>query len=1147
MMRLQRLGLEFFGHFTDKWLDFGDRPDGGSDFHLVYGSNEAGKTTVMEGYLRLLYGFRHIEPYDFKHKRPNLKVSATLMLEDGIREFTRLPGRNNSLIDQSGTTIPETALQGVLSGLAIDDYRKLLCLDDATIEDGGDEIANSKGDIGRLLFSAAAGVSDLSEVLDTVDKRCGDLYKKGGSKSVFAQLKRDLDDVTAQIRETDISVSDYRQRKQTLEDAEALEKEVREERRDKLNSQASLEAIAKAFPVSTKIAELAHELDPLQHFPIDLDIDPEELVELSKRRVLLEAEQKRLSDLIDEKTEERDAIVSQPEMVQILKKLGDLRELRDRCGTAATDLPRRQIQRDEVIEDMKRSLVDIGLKSVDVPDQFVFDLTYLRELELKFQAVSDAEAELRTTEEEEENALKNFEVAGKTLAGLPEETGDVPDIQKILDLRNASHIVTEATKATEALRLVQQSAHTALSPLSLDGKSFESVPELPLSSEDASTLARDIESAKGAVSRAEDELAGAKEAAEQLVSRIDALEDSGAFITDDEASALRSKRDSLWNEHLGDLSKPSADLFETAMRVDDAKGIARHTQAKELAEVRQLKVALAEANSKSRAKKIAIEKATSRLDALQSELLGHLSAAGLKHSLSPTGFTDWVRKVEAAREQAIAAESEQVAAAPVLEAAELLRKELARALNAPEATLDALVAMASKIAAEREKTKIERRAAQRTVDDAESEHLKRAGKKTAAAGTRDEARSVWSNALEDAFDDVGNVIPFPQAFEIFREIRELNEKLLGLQRQVNGMETDQKALNEALVSVIANDPELADMPTTDTYDALVSKSEAAIKSDGMRAELSSEIEIAEASRQSAQGDLDDVDAQVGLSAAIFDAAIPTGTVEELRKSVLRGRHAIELRGEIASLSSELCSVLDVQSKSDAEDILERESLSEVKALAHEVERDLSGLEENLTTAIENRTRAKSDLDAITGDADVAMLVARRQTIELEMESVIRDFLELRIGHLMADEAIRRYRDKHRSGMMEAAEAAFTELTTGAYRGLTTQIEGTNETLVAIQSSDGAAKQAHAMSKGTRFQLYLALRAAAYEQMAENGTVLPFFCDDVFETFDEERTRAACGLMRRIGLTGQAVYLTHHRHVVEIAKDVCGDDVRVHEI
>ena len=101
--------------------------------------------------------------------------------------------------------------------------------------------------------------------------------------------------------------------------------------------------------------------------------------------------------------------------------------------------------------------------------------------------------------------------------------------------------------------------------------------------------------------------------------------------------------------------------------------------------------------------------------------------------------------------------------------------------------------------------------------------------------------------------------------------------------------------------------------------------------------------------------------------------------------------------------------------------------------------------------------------------------------------------------------------------------------------------------MAIQHSDGAAKQAHALSKGTRFQLYLALRAAAYEQMVDNGTILPFFCDDVFETFDEIRTRAACRLIHRIGLIGQSVYLTNHRHVVEIAQEGCDDRVKVHEL
>ena len=108
-------------------------------------------------------------------------------------------------------------------------------------------------------------------------------------------------------------------------------------------------------------------------------------------------------------------------------------------------------------------------------------------------------------------------------------------------------------------------------------------------------------------------------------------------------------------------------------------------------------------------------------------------------------------------------------------------------------------------------------------------------------------------------------------------------------------------------------------------------------------------------------------------------------------------------------------------------------------------------------------------------------------------------------------------------------------------------------LVAIQAETGQAKTVmgtsdakdQAFSKGTLLQLYLALRAAAHDQLVENGTVLPFLCDDVFETFDETRTRAACRLLHRIGEKGQAIYLTHHRHVVEIAREVCGDALTVH--
>lgn len=130
--------------------------------------------------------------------------------------------------------------------------------------------------------------------------------------------------------------------------------------------------------------------------------------------------------------------------------------------------------------------------------------------------------------------------------------------------------------------------------------------------------------------------------------------------------------------------------------------------------------------------------------------------------------------------------------------------------------------------------------------------------------------------------------------------------------------------------------------------------------------------------------------------------------------------------------------------------------------------------------------------------------------------------------------------------MASTERAFAELTNGTYQKLLTQPDGAAEVLLAVDAN-GTPKQIGDMSKGTRFQLYLALRAAAYEQMVAQGVQLPFFCDDVFETFDEDRTRAACRLMERIGRSGQAIYLTHHRHVVEIARDVCDAQPKIHQL
>lgn len=120
------------------------------------------------------------------------------------------------------------------------------------------------------------------------------------------------------------------------------------------------------------------------------------------------------------------------------------------------------------------------------------------------------------------------------------------------------------------------------------------------------------------------------------------------------------------------------------------------------------------------------------------------------------------------------------------------------------------------------------------------------------------------------------------------------------------------------------------------------------------------------------------------------------------------------------------------------------------------------------------------------------------------------------------QALAAYRDEHRSGMLADTEAAFRALTNGAYSELQTQSDGQKEILLALRERDGRFITVSEMSKGTRFQLYLALRLAGYRQYGAGRTTLPFTADDIMETFDNTRTEAALTLLNKIETQGQAL-------------------------
>ena len=77
-MRFRKLGLRRYGKFTDAVIDFGERPVGAPDLHIVYGPNEAGKSTALSACMDLFYGIHHQSRFNFLHPYPTMRIEADL-------------------------------------------------------------------------------------------------------------------------------------------------------------------------------------------------------------------------------------------------------------------------------------------------------------------------------------------------------------------------------------------------------------------------------------------------------------------------------------------------------------------------------------------------------------------------------------------------------------------------------------------------------------------------------------------------------------------------------------------------------------------------------------------------------------------------------------------------------------------------------------------------------------------------------------------------------------------------------------------------------------------------------------------------------------------------------------------------------------
>ncbi|MBE7734642.1 ATP-binding protein [Devosia faecipullorum] len=407
-----------------------------------------------------------------------------------------------------------------------------------------------------------------------------------------------------------------------------------------------------------------------------------------------------------------------------------------------------------------------------------------------------------------------------------------------------------------------------------------------------------------------------------------------------------------------------------------------------------------------------------------------------------------------------------------------------------------------------------------------------------------EWQSAWEAALAATWftDQQGSISAVRELLDAIAGLPEVLREQDDLQYRISAMEADQNSFADTVVRL---NGALGDM--LDVSNPLTAARELI-----QRHEEARQIEARRQERDQARLELSIERERLDSEVAMHDARktemtsfFRVETLADVRLALERCRKRNELVEEQAKLKRQILNDMQAQSLQDALVSLADTDLSELRREQAELVTRIEDLDGRAKDQFADKARASDRLAAIGGDDAVARLEAKRRTLLLEIEDQALRYLRLRSGSLVADFGIRAYREKHRSTMMNRASEAFRLITRDEYIGLATRPDKDREVLIAIMQNGGS-KVATELSKGTQFQLYLALRLAGYEEFAAARPSVPFIADDIMETFDEPRSEEVLRLFGQMAEIGQVIYLTHHRHLCEIAAQVV-PQVRIHEI
>ncbi len=1212
-MRLNRLDLTRYGKFTDRRLDFGEARPGVADFHLVYGPNEAGKSTLFSAYLDLLFGIETHSAYGFLHPYPTMRVGADVTIGQERHEIARLKRRQGSLVDPEDRVLPDTLFSAVLGGMDRQAYQMMFSLDDESIERGGEGILKSEGELGALLFSASSGLSGIAAGLERLKAEADAFFRPQARKHELASLKAEIEALREERRALDVAARDYGNLTRQLEASTAAYDgalRARAETRATIDgldrSLGALHLLERLRSLRTQLASFEPgEAPPKEWAGLVARLMREE-AELAARSQRIAAERRQREEALEE-------LVEDPEIRGVEAEIAALAgsELEARYRTAGMDLAGRIAERDRIAAEIAGKLARLALPAgLDAAD-LVLPADRALALSALVAARSGLDERLRAARREEEEAALTRADAAEAVAALAGTEGEdeaEPVRALLATLVRAARSSALPVRLRDGEREIATARAALAAALERCGHAgdVEDVRRADIPGREA------VESLKAAVRRHAECVERMEEQARDLMRELsgqraglERMRRDEALVSDEEARALRRARDQAWQAHRAARDEETAERFEVLLRKDDHAADQRLAQAGQLSELRLTERALAANEARLETLEADLERAGEDRGLLDDRIGRLASALGIRAAANGDGRTTTVRAgrgrgaasgpaaaslgaaasvaqaeawrepeaepvaawlagalaeleaidraiehLQAARTAADHLAERSAAVSATMREAQEMAGRLSQALASPvpvemsAGVLDELLLRADDRAAALAEVIAAGRNARAALVSAEAKQRERQAARAAAEAAVAAWQADWDAACDGTWlaatglaadaARAGALLP------LIRDIAGLVDARRELDRRIEGMRRDEADFRRLAADLAARLGERADDPLAllrQLADRLGRARDVSARSASLRAEL----ERLEAEAR----EIDDRLAVHRRQAGDMCAALGCETLADAARALERLREREELRQRADETAFDLARAMLTATAEEAEAAL---AATDEADLLRERDR-LRALHEDQDGEVREahaaRIKAADALAAVAADGRVAAIEERRRTLIIDLAERARGYVAGRAGIQAVEAALRLYRERHRSAMMRQASEAFHTISGGEYAGLATVLEKDQEILVAAAASGGT-KLARELSKGTRFQLYLALRVAGYHEVAANREILPFVADDIMETFDDGRAFNAFRLMADMARVGQVVYLTHHEHLCDIARRAC-PSVTVHEL